>query len=164
MQYRYVEAKNEGCPCCSFESEDSKHQLHCRDPERYRLLCEDVDELKTFLTATGIDANFITCVCEYIRGRGEILFQNIPSLTDEWIKLAEEQDKIGLDNFMEGKITSESRHIVKRQMIWEDGHYTAEDWTKHMISRVLDMTHGQWLYRNKVVHERMKDGITRIEQ
>lgn len=49
-------------------------------------------------------------------------------------------------------------------MIWADGHYTAEDWTKHLISRVLDMTHGQWLYRNLVVHKRMKDGLTRIEQ
>ena len=65
---------------------------------------------------------------------------------------------------MEGKLTSEFRHIVKRQMIWADGHYTAEYWTRHVISRVLDMTNGQWLYRNVVIHERMEDGLTRTEQ
>ena len=26
------------------------------------------------------------------------------------------------------------------------------------------MTHGQWLYRNAVIHERMEDGLTRTEQ
>ena len=106
MQFRYGEDTNEGCPCCSFASEDSKHQLHCRDPERYRLLCEDVDELKTFLKATGTEEDFITVLCTYIRGRGEILFQNIPALKEEWAKLAQEQDEIGWDNFMEGKLTS----------------------------------------------------------
>ena len=65
---------------------------------------------------------------------------------------------------MEGKLTREFRHIVKRQMIWADGHYTVGDWTRHLISRVLDMTHGQWLYRNAVIHERMEDGLTRNEQ
>ena len=65
---------------------------------------------------------------------------------------------------MEGKLTREFRHIVKRQMIWADGHYTAEDWTRHVIGRVLDMTHVQWLYRNAVIHERMEDGLTRTEQ
>ena len=26
------------------------------------------------------------------------------------------------------------------------------------------MTHGQWLYRNAVIHERMEDGLTQTEQ
>ena len=49
-------------------------------------------------------------------------------------------------------------------MIWADGHYTSEYWTRHVIGRVLDMTHGQWLYRNTVIHERMEEGLTQTEQ
>ena len=70
----------------------------------------------------------------------------------------------GLDNSMEGKVSTEFHHVVRIQMIWADSYYIAEDWVKHLIGRVLEMTHGQWLYQHAIVHKIMKDRLTRIEQ
>jgi hypothetical protein len=45
-------------------------------------------------------------VAHYIFHRGAVKFRDIPGLPLELSKLAEEQDLIGWDNFMEGKLSS----------------------------------------------------------
>ena len=54
--------------------------------------------------------------------------------------------------------------MVRIHLIWARGIFSAEDWSKQLVDRIIKMTHGQWLYRNAVVHEQMSDGLTRIEQ
>jgi hypothetical protein len=61
--------KSEGCPCCPCPSEDSKHQLHCTDPNRIKLLQEDVSNLKRVLKYLGTDETCVSCIGAYIRGR-----------------------------------------------------------------------------------------------
>ena len=65
---------------------------------------------------------------------------------------------------MEGKVSKGFCNAVRLQMLTRESYLTAEDWTKKFISCLLQITHGQWLYRNSVVHERMSGGLTRIEQ
>ena len=86
----------------------------------------------------------------------------IPGLPEKWRQLAEDQDTIGWDNFMEEKVSKEFCNAVRLQMLTWESYLTAEDWTKKFISRLLQINHGQWLCRNAVVHERMSDGLTRI--
>ena len=31
------------------------------------------------------------------------------------------------------------------------------DWTKHFISKILHITHSQWIYRNFALHDKQKD-------
>ena len=125
---------------------------------------EDVSDLEKVLKDLGTDEIFASCIGAYIRGRGSIKFKDIPGLKPIWNKLAESQDLIGWDNFMEGKISKEFRKVVRIHLIWARGIFSAEDWSKQLVDRIIKMTHGQWLYRNAVVHEQMSDGLTRIEQ
>ena len=127
-------------------------------------MCEDTADLQRELSKAGTSEEFVRIIATYIRGRGELQFSAIPDLPVEWQQLAGEQDAIGWDNFMEGKLSSEFQIIVRTQMLTMERYMTASDWVKKLISRLLQITHGQWLYRNAVVHERMSDGLTRVEQ
>ena len=58
--------KSEGCPCCPCPAEDSKHLLHCTDPNRIKLLREDVSNLERVLKDLGTDGIFASCIGAYI--------------------------------------------------------------------------------------------------
>ena len=129
-------------------------------------LCEDTMDLQRELLLLGTSTSFSRIIATYVRGRVEIFFADIPGLPGlpglpgEWRKLAADQDAIGWDNFMEGNVSKGFCNIVRLQMLTRESYLTAEDWTKKFISRLLQISHGQWLYRNAVVHERMGDGLT----
>ena len=54
---------------------------------------------------------------------------------------------------MEGMISMEIT-AIQRQYIAINGSRTSlEKWCTGLITRLLEITHGQWLYRNYVVHD-----------
>ena len=68
--------------------------------------------------------------------------------------MARSQDGIGWVKFMEGMI---SREVVAIQ----EGHHptspslvTLDAWAIGLVTRLLEITHGQWIYRNVLVHDR----------
>ena len=67
--------------------------------------------------------------------------------------MAISQDKIGWGRFLEGMISTEIT-AIQRQYIAVNGSRTSlEKWCMILITRLLEITHGQWLYRNYVVHD-----------
>jgi hypothetical protein len=87
-------------------------------------------------------------VAQHVFHRGAVKFRDIPGLPLELSKLAEEQDLIGWDFFMEGKLSSRFRDIQLDYLLETPSMMTAFDWTSHFISHLLHITHGQWIYRN----------------
>ena len=63
-------------------------------------------------------------------------------------KLASSQDIIGWDHFMEGKISNLFAPVQRDYLLTSSSRLVAEDWTSQFITRLLHITHGQWLYRN----------------
>ena len=54
---------------------------------------------------------------------------------------------------MEGVVSKEA---VQIQSDWADiggSSLTTDDWTKGLTVKRLEVTHGQWLYRNMQVHD-----------
>jgi hypothetical protein len=63
------------------------------------------------------------------------------------------QDKIGWRRFLEGMISKEIT-VVQRQFYALNGsHVSLEKWSSGLITWLLEITHGQWLYRNYIVHD-----------
>ena len=77
--------------------------------------------------------------------------------------LAEQQDLIGYKNFMEGRVARQ--FYVVQSVYLEDagGHLNGRDWIKGMITRVLQITHSQWLYRNITFHDKQGGTLRRQE-
>ena len=67
--------------------------------------------------------------------------------------MAQSQDLIGWRLFMEGMISKEITGIQKSYLAISSYHISIERWTIGSITKLLEVTHGQWLYTNVHVHD-----------
>jgi hypothetical protein len=136
------------CPNCLRPDEDAAHLLHCPDPGRFALLREELRELDEWMQKSHTHPSLAHAVSNYIFHRGAVKFRDTPGLPLQLYKLAEEQDLIGWDHFMEGKLSSRFREIQLDFLLSSPSMMTSFDWTAQFISRLLHLTHGQRIYRN----------------
>ena len=59
-----------------------------------------------------------------------------------------------VDRFMEGMISRELVELQKYVLIESESRMLVETWAKGLVIKLLEITHGQWLYRNVVVHDK----------
>jgi hypothetical protein len=67
--------------------------------------------------------------------------------------MANNQDRIGWRQFMEGMVCKKIRGIQEAYVMIEGMHTSAPRWTTGLILKLLETTHGQWLCRNVQVHD-----------
>ena len=94
---------------------------------------------------------------KYIEGRGALRFQDLGMMSPGMRSLAVEQDVIGWRNFMEGRISKKFYDIQLLHLRDVSGHLNGRDWVKIFITKLLQMTHSQWLFRNITLHD--KEGV-----
>ncbi len=73
-------------------------------------------------------------------------------LGETYLQMAREQDVIGWRGFMEGMISTRMREIQRQYHIAEETRTSPERWAQGLILKLLEATHGQWLYRNVQIH------------
>ena len=56
---------------------------------------------------------------------------------------------------MEGVISRELVELQKFALVEAESPLTVDKCAKELVIHLLEITHGQWLYRNVVVHDRM---------
>jgi hypothetical protein len=78
---------------------------------------------------------------EICQGLGEI-----------YLQMARDQDVIGWRRFMEGMICTRMREIQRMHHISERTQVISKRWAQGLILKLLETTHGQWLYRNVQIH------------
>ena len=64
-----------------------------------------------------------------------------------------------MDNFVEGRITALWLEYREQDIAAHNLKSTAESWGKGFISKLLELTHRQWIYRNTEVHHKV-EGLT----
>ena len=88
------------------------------------------------------------------KGRGVITMKDIVgNRTHRLYPLEQLQDLIGWRRFMEGMISKEITCIQKSYLALSSYHLIIESWTTGLITKLLEVTHGQWLHRNVHVHD-----------
>jgi hypothetical protein len=68
--------------------------------------------------------------------------------------VAEEQDAIGWRTFMVGMICHGLRGLQEIYTTVDGSNVTGEQWATEVIIKLLEITHGQWLYCCAQVHNR----------
>ena len=90
----------------------------------------------------------------YAKGRGAIIMKDIiGNRTHCLYPLAQSHDLIGWRRFMEGMISKETTGIKKSYLALSSHHISIESWTTGLITKLMEVTHGQWLYRNVHAHD-----------
>ena len=74
------------------------------------------------------------------------------------------QDTIGWRRFMEGMVTSRIR--TTQQAFWRRCSWrgNVDKWIQTLMVKLMECTHGQWLYRNVMVHDRWNGTVNRLRK
>jgi hypothetical protein len=74
--------------------------------------------------------------------------------SEKYQRMARSQDMIGWRRFMEGMISKEILNVHYLTTFESEEDMPAPtQWAKGLVVKLLETTHGQWLYRNVHVHD-----------
>jgi hypothetical protein len=140
------------CPNCGISPERSSHMCLCLDDGRNSVYQLSVSKLCDWLVTQQTDPKLIHLIKQYLLSRGSCPMSSICRPRSPYRQLAEMQDILGFQNFIEGHISS--LYCSMRQ--WDIGRRKlrkhAPHWCNGFILHLLQITHRQWTYRNQTVH------------
>ena len=120
------------------------------------LLLKSIDELENWLNEAKTETGLKHAICSYARGRGNTsMAVATGGQRALYGGMADSQDLIGWRRFMEGMISKEMVEIQRQFCEMVETRMTAEQWAQGLITKLLEITHGQWLYRNVHVHDKV---------
>ncbi len=129
--------------------------MKCLDKDQTRLLIDNVDEFTKWLKTDGrTDPELVHCIPKYI-----LMWDDVPFLLLGWMlpktrALAESQDKIGWRIFTKGYISPHFFAIQQHHLAIASSYLNGADWRIQFVSKILQITHSQWIYRNISLHDK----------
>ena len=160
---RWYGTEDSDCPSCGITEERADHLCRCKNQDRRNLLQTCTSDLVRWMsTGDNTHPDIIYWVEKYIMGQG-----TFPSCLDrspdQIQELVADQQLIGWRNFMEGRISKQFYRVQFCHSIYAKTRMTAASWTRTFISKLLHITHSQWIFRNFMLHEKTH-GILRLRE
>ena len=154
-RYSGLECPDKKCPSCG-RKEMAEHILICSNEDRTRLLAETTEDLSTWLNQEHLtNLELAYWIPKYILMHGHKSFASLGVMSPRMKALAVSQDKIGWRNFMEGCISTHFYFIQHYHLALSGSLLNGSDWTKSLITKILHITHLQWIYQNFALHDRL---------
>ncbi len=128
-------------------------------------MIKSIDLLSSWMAGVDTDQDLCNCIVEYATGRGTIpmteIFRNLDA---RFRQMARDQGEIGWKRFMEGMVSKGLREIQSNHLMTEGSNVLPEQWTIGVIIKLLEVTHGQWLYRCIQVHDRAQGTLAMLRK
>ncbi len=133
--------------CCRRET--AAHHLLCSNEDRTQLLINNTDKLGQWLEKGGItDQELAYWIPKYILMQGDKPFADLGAMSPRMKALAQSQDMIGCRNFIEGHISTHFYEIQNFHLAMSSSFLNTTDWAKQFISKILHVSHSQWIFCN----------------
>ncbi len=127
----------------------------CPDEDCTRLLIESVNKMTEWMAwDNNTDPEILYWIPKYILMRGVKPLLDLGIMSPQFKALACSQDLIGWRDFTEGYISTHFYKIQSFHLAMSSSFLNGEEWTKQFISKLLEITHSQWIYRNVSLHDR----------
>ena len=150
---KWDKAVNPLCPSCLQVRETSEHVLLCSEAGRVNILLQTVDLLDGWLRKMGTHPQLREVIIRFCKGRGFIRMAQVCRQQPDFSRMARSQDIIGWRRFMEGMVSAKIIEIQREFFVARGMSWKLERWATGLVVRLLEIAHGQWLYRNVVVHD-----------
>jgi hypothetical protein len=98
------------------------------------------------------------CIYHYLMERGATGMAEVCNRMGygtKYRRMAKGQDEIGWRRFLEGMIHSNFHRLQHAHYLACGLRKTGKWWAQQLIIKLLEITHGQWIYRNIQVHDRV---------
>jgi hypothetical protein len=158
--WRHQDGCSDKCPCCTIHVETAEHVILCPEVGRAEAFMQSSRALEQWLEEANTDPDLINCIVDYLQGQGTITMalavQNAPPLFQA---LGHLQDIIGWRRFLEGMISKEIVDLQQQFYAVKGSQMSLDKWSTGLITRLLEITHGQWLYQNFMEHNPVSGAI-----
>jgi hypothetical protein len=158
--WRFWDTDN--CPCCHAPRERSRHVNRCPSPVMRSAFAARLVRFKAQLLCLRTSPDITTCLLSGTMSP-TCSFLPSPSLPVQVRRAASEQNRIGWDSTLEGRISSKWRHIQYVYQCETSDRKTPASWAAGVVKALLELTHGMWTARNDVLHVRDRQGLQRAE-
>ena len=74
------------------------------------------------------------------------------------------QDRIGWQHFLEGKVTGHFRTIQQQYLRSQKARINGLDWIKLFITKLIKISHTQWIFRNLTLHDKQRGHLTMLRR
>ncbi len=138
------------CSSCMQAPETCSHILHCCHAGWVEVLQVTIKLLDQWMKWQGIDPDLRDCLYEYAMGRGGVTMEEICEenhYNQRYRLMARAQDEIGWRRFMEGMSCKEIGWIQMTYTGQRGSCFSTKKWGVGLVTKLLEVTHGQWLYR-----------------
>lgn len=153
--HKQGDSRDPRCPSCLEEVETCAHVLMCDEEDRVKCFQMSADNLQSWLQSVGTSDILEEYIMEFVRSRNNKSFLECVtgSRDPRVIRLARSQDKIGWRRFMEGMISKEFCRIQETHRRLSNSYISGDKWAQSLTVKLLEMSHGQWLVRNFLIHD-----------
>jgi hypothetical protein len=128
------------------------------------MLNQLAEELLDWMDDGGALRNLTYLVVAYIKGRGEVPMETLAQrLPEQYLPFAVAQDRIGWRRFLEGMVAKELYELAEIEEFQEGWRSTADKWVRQLIQKLMEITHGLWIYCNLTIHDSAK-GVLAVQR
>ncbi len=100
------------------------------------------------------DPEILYWIPKYILVRGDKPLSTMGFMSPQFKALATSQDLIGWRDFTEGHVSTHFYVIQTFHLAMSSSYLNGEDWAKQFISKILQIMHSQWIFRNISLHNK----------
>ena len=142
------------CPSCLAAEETCTHILDCPEVGRVDNLMRGIALLDAWLEQECTEPALHACLVWYARSRGTASLHDFVRGWSPALRLfGKAQDLIGWRRFMEGMVACGGMEIQAEFMRMNGIRGNAQSWAIGLTIKLLECTHGQWIYRNIIIHD-----------
>lgn len=162
---RYQGTDDDRCPNCLVGPERSTHLNRCLEDGRSLLFREAVTELDEWMGYNErTDAELRYFLIKFLHFRGERSICSLGQMSVAVRSVAEDIDWIGWVDLLHGRIPTSLRHFQQGYCASNNSRMNGADWAKAFVTKLLEISHGQWVYRNFSLHNKVKGHLALTEQ
>ena len=161
---RMQDLLDDKCPTCQRVVETSQHLNISPDEGRTQLFRESVELSEKWLhQGNRTDPELAYWIPKYLLFRGQKKISDMGVMSPALQRAASSIDKIRWVEMLHGKVSVEIAAIQEHHCVGTPCHMNGADWMKHYVSHLICISHSQWVYRNFVLHERVR-GYLRLKE
>ena len=151
---RWGDKVKKECPSCGAQEETVAHVTMCRGPGRENAYMSSIKTVSKWLKKNKTEPRMMSIIVRYLYARNTATMTSFtrPRTSPRLAYLANLQDRLGFQNFVEGKICKFMVEIQRIHLEASGTWHTADLWASGLIEQLLSINHRQWLHRNAFVH------------
>jgi hypothetical protein len=161
----HQDGRDRSCPSCLVSEETCRHVAVCPDAGRTVAFEQSMACVTSWMSENVTHPDIKAVVSTYALGRGQASCITCADGYPAPIKaFAASQDEIGWDNFMMGMVSHKLFSLQESHLWLCAPHRSPDRWATGFVTQLLQVTHGQWIYRCLTVHDHTSGTLVNLHK